>query len=154
MKNYNFISKVKYLIFSIVLLSCGNGNMNSMNSKEENISVNTNTDEEFPHNEMIDNTENFKGKTLKSVFTYNLDGTTDIKDGLKDLMNQSINGLNIKCYSYGLGKGSNKLDIVFFIPKDMKVPNVHYLDRVIVEFICEEGNLNIGNRVISITRKD
>ena len=34
MKNYNFKSKVKYIFFSIILLSCGNGNMNSMNSKE------------------------------------------------------------------------------------------------------------------------
>ena len=103
---------------------------------------------------MIDNPENLKGKTLKSVFTYDLDRGTQIKDGLKDLLNQSNKGLNIKCYSYGLGEGGQLLDIVFFISKDMKVPNVHYLDRVIVEFICEEGNLNRGNRVISITRKD
>lgn len=133
------------ILFSIIIttLSCG-GVKNEKNIEEAT----------FPFFEFLDNTVNFKGQTLKSEFIYNGDvNENSIKLGLSELLANSEKGISIKCYKYGGQVASDgRLDVILFIPKDVKVPNAHYLDEITIEFTCEEGKTNSGNKVISIIR--
>ena len=118
MKNYNFNSKVKYLIFSIILLSCGNGNMNSMNSNEKYINL-----EEITDNETLYLNENFKIKckissiddreTIHTTMDGDvIDGTTKIDkfDGVNPVIREEVvfsvedddGNLFVKCFLNGI----------------------------------------------------
>ena len=121
------------------------------------------SDENFPYHEFKDNTESFKGKTLTTEVKYDHD--TKFLDlerlTLREILNKSENGISFEgtIFYYKEGLWSTQIEsteVIFFIPKDIEntVPNLSYGDPVMIEFICEEGKINSGNRVISISRKD
>ena len=112
-------------------------------------------DTSFPHFEMIDKPTDLKGKTLSGVFIYDgFEGATSLEVGLKEALDKSKDGIYGKFYRYSVGvSANNRIDMVFYFPKNLDVPNIHYLDKdLIIEFVCEEGNPSKGNRVISIKR--
>ncbi len=95
--------------------------------------------------DFIDNTNDYKGKTLKMVLTYV--GRIDLRDAVGsnavfDLGNKFI---WIDCDP---GKKGSKI-------KEIKnLPNLSAGDKATLIFICGEGELKRGNRIIDIKRKD
>ncbi len=131
------------VLLSSILFACNSNSSNGEDLKKEDV-----IDLELIHNDFLDNPEKYRGKKLRSVFYYD----AIYKPGLSELL-KATNGLGmtIKCYRYD-SNSNNRMDLVFSISGKLDVPNVTYLDRVEVEFICTEGNLENGNEVISIKR--
>jgi hypothetical protein len=134
-------------------------NCNGIETKDESDTKNglilEEIDTSFPHFEMIDKPTDLKGKTLSGVFIYDgFEGETSIKEGLKEALDKSKDGIYGRFYRYSAGvSANNRLDMVFYFPKNSNVPNIRYMDKdLIIEFVCEEGNPSKGNRVISIKR--
>ncbi len=162
MKNYNFNSKVKYLIFSIILLSCGNGNMNSMNSKEENISddivrIVSTSEEDYDgegYMDFKDNTQKYKGKVIEQELTYW--ETTPLKK-VNQIINQQNSKTEVLEIQFFLSHYGGKFKyfdykIKMNLPRGIEVPNVNIHEKIIVRFKCNDGDLDKGNEIISITR--
>lgn len=134
-------------------------NCNGIDTKDELNTKNELSLEEidtsFPHFEMIDKPSDLKGKTLSGVFYYDgFEGETSIKEGLKEALDKSKDGIYGRFHRYSAGaSANNRLDMVFYFPKNSDIPNIHYLDnKLIIEFVCEEGSPTKGNRVISLER--
>jgi len=95
--------------------------------------------------DLIDKTEDYKGKTIKMVLTYA--GNGDLRgavgsNAVFDLGNKLI---WIDCDP---GKKGSKIE------KISDLPNRSAGDRATLTFICGQGDLKRGNRIIDIRRKE
>jgi hypothetical protein len=131
------------LIINLILSACG-----SSSNKENGLN---NVDVlmlDDIYNDFLDHPEKYKGKKLKSIFYYD----PIYRPGLNELLKLTNGlGMTIKCFRYGTNS-NNRMDIIFSLSGNLEVPNVTYLDRIEVEFICSEGSLKSGNEVMSIIR--
>jgi hypothetical protein len=114
-----------------------------------------NKDEKFQHIRFLDNPMEFKGDTLISTFHYNGTGHDLFKLGdMYQRYNQGYSDENIiEGYRFEPGV-SNRLDVVFELPRGLDVPNVSYPDEIQIRFICTQGSHRAGNKVLSIRRKE
>lgn len=107
----------------------------------------------FPHIKFLDNPTNFKGDTLSASFHYNGTGHDLFKLGdMYQRYNQGYSDENIfEGYRFEPGI-SNRLDVVFELPRGLDVPNVSYPDEIQIRFVCTQGSHRAGNKVLSINR--
>ncbi len=89
--------------------------------------------------DFVDNTQKYKGRTLK------------IQLGYKDSLNlRDGQGNELEFYNF---KGAN-LKMFILIPKNISVPNARFMDQLYVTFICKHGRLDSGNVATLITRAE
>jgi len=94
--------------------------------------------------DLIDKTEDYKGKTIQMVLTYT--GAVDLRGAVGKLVPFALGNTDI--YIDVLpGKEGSKIKEI----KDL--PNLTAGDRATVTFLCQQGDLNRGNRIIDIKRK-
>ena len=94
--------------------------------------------------DFIDNTRKYAGRTLSMKLTI---FSSIFADRGQSLQNFTGSYVNFKGYY-----GNSSLDIRVYIPKSLSVPKAAYGDRVMVTFICKDGDLRNGNEAISISR--
>lgn len=99
----------------------------------------------FDWADFIDNTGNYKGKTITLTLRVNSSVFADEGRSLRNLI-----GRNVELY--GFGPNSERLDVIVSIPSDLSVPNVAFAESVVVTFLCKEGNLRRGNEAKAIKR--
>ncbi len=99
--------------------------------------------------DLIDNPANYKGRTITLHATVDDLIFPEKGDSLRHHIGRDVKFNCTRRNDKGI---MDRLDIVIFLPADLSVPNVGYLDRVVVVFTCNEGNLRSGNVAKSIAR--
>jgi hypothetical protein len=89
--------------------------------------------------EFIDNTPKFKGKTLTIRLSVGELGT------VRDLA-----GKEAKFFTF-TNTGA-RYDMIVMLPAGQDVPNATYGDKVLVTFVCEDGDRKHGNVAKKIVR--
>ena len=137
-----FFAVLSISLGSLFFSGCSSSNSDSLDSLE------------FHHIEFLDNPNSFKGDTLTSIFHY--DGTLADNFKLGDVNKRYNNGESeineFRAYRYWSRNNSNRLDLVFELPKGLDVPNVSHPDIIQIRFVCTKGSHYEGNKVLSITR--
>jgi len=95
--------------------------------------------------DFIDNTANYKGEYITLNLTVMEPIFADKGHSLRDFA-----GRDVRFYTRAPNGG--RLNIVLSLPAGLPVPNVGYLDRVEVTFVCKDGSLRSGNEARSIVR--
>ena len=103
----------------------------------------------YPKNNIIpdflDNTIKYKGQTITFEMFVDEDIFMDRGESLRDYVGKDVKFAAV-------GPNAHHLSMVIKIPEGLSVPNVDHNGRVIVTFICNEGNLRHGNIAKSIER--
>ena len=91
-------------------------------------------------NDFIDNTQKYKNETLQFKMQM---GSGELR--------QRIGGA-AQFFLMDLDSGSSA-NVIVQIPRNLAVPNVSYMDPVVVAFKCTEGQLDSGNVATEIRRQ-
>ncbi len=100
-------------------------------------------EKKFDITNFIDETQDYKGYRIRGLFLVD----TSIFQSKGDSLRYYV-GRDVGFIFYH----NDRTHITIHIPEGLSVPNAGYSDKLVVEFICKEGNLHRGNEAISIIR--
>lgn len=92
--------------------------------------------------DLVDNTTDFKGKTVALMAHYD--------NGLQTTTLRSNIGSN--CRFFATDGNEVKAEIIIHISKKISVPNAYSNDDLDIVFKCGEGDLSSGNEAVTILR--